>query len=511
METAAQALKRFKEAEGRREQWRSILQDAYDVAIPNKQTFTERAKGSNRAQHLYDSTAVEGVDRFASRIMSAMSPPWMQWSKLVAGSDIPEDDLDRVNEALEEATDILFDYINHSDFTSQVNESHHDLAISTGVLLIEEGNELYNEPLLKFTSIPLPEFYPGSPNARGLIETGWRKHKIPCERVPQFWPEAKMPDELIKLIEVKPETEVEIIDGIIDKRTNDGMIFEQYVIWKKEVIFSQTMKESPLIVYRWSVTPGEYYGRGPIINQLANIRTANKVKEYILRNAAFAVSGVYTGVNDTIFNPFNAQIVPGGIIPVSSNATANPSLAALPRSGDFNVGDLVLKDLQQDINEALFASPLGDLTDPVRSATENILRNQEMLRNAGASFGRLKSEFAEPVVRKAVIILVKNGLIAPMKVDGKQVTLNMESPLAKAEAMDDFSNSQVWFSMVAQLPPEMVAASVKVEELPKYWADKLGVPASLVRSKEERDQIAKMAAEAAQQQIQTGGSGGQIQ
>jgi hypothetical protein len=59
---------------------------------------------------------------------------------------------------------------------------------------------------------------------------------------------------------------------------------------------------------------------------------------------------------------------------------------------------------------------------------------------------------------------------------------------------------------VAQsLPPEVVAASVKIEDLPRYWQETLGVPASLVRSEDEVKQITESVQQAAEQSIEQGG------
>ena len=196
--------------------------------------------------------------------------------------------------------------------------------------------------------------------------------------------------------------------------------------------------------------------------------------------------------------------VPGVVIPVGSNMSQNPSLAPLQRSGDLGLGGLILEDLQNNIRKALFAEPLGDLTDPVRTATEVMLRNQEMLQNQGASFGRQKSELIEPVITAVIDILQSLGTIPELSVDGKEVTIRLSSPLAKAESMEAFQSGQVWFQSISVLPPEVVAATVKIEDLPRKWAEDLGIPAELVRSKEEVQQITETVQQAAEQSIEGG-------
>jgi hypothetical protein len=191
-------------------------------------------------------------------------------------------------------------------------------------------------------------------------------------------------------------------------------------------------------------------------------------------------------------------------MPVSSNDTRNPDISSLTPAGNIGLGDLIIDDLQNNIRKSLFVDPLGDVTDPVRSATENLLRDQEALKTQGASLGRQFSELIVPLVEATVDILRGRGDFPDIRVDGREVSIKQQSPLAKAQDLDDFQNSQIWFSNISQLPQEIVAASVKVEDLPGFWADKLGVPPSLMRSEDEKKQLAETVSQAAEAGIEEG-------
>ena len=72
----------------------------------------------------------------------------------------------------------------------------------------------------------------------------------------------------------------------------------------------------------------------------------NKTLELLLKNASIACAGVYTAADDGVINPSNIRITPGSIIPVARNGgPQGASLAPLPRSGDFNVSQIVINDL----------------------------------------------------------------------------------------------------------------------------------------------------------------------
>jgi len=53
-------------------------------------------------------------------------------------------------------------------------------------------------------------------------------------------------------------------------------------------------------------------------------------------------------------NPATVKIIPGAIIPVARNGgPQGESLKPLPRSGDFNVSQLIINDLVQNIKRML--------------------------------------------------------------------------------------------------------------------------------------------------------------
>jgi len=494
-------MKRVKNAKTTWELWRSLYQEAMDFAAPQRSTFHQFSPGQRKNRHIFDSTAVVGLEQFANRIQHSVIPPWRQWMEFAPGSDVPEDKKKQVSTKLEKATTVFFKYLNHSNFSTEVIPSLSDYGIGTGAIMIEEGI-FAEEEALKFSNVPLAELYVED------LKNVWRNQEIEVGKIKENWPGADLPATCETMLREDPQKKVKIINGMMFN-TKDRKYYHVVILEKDEkVIYVQKFDSQRLIVFRWHLTPGEVYGRGPILQVLADIRTINKVKQFMLENAAIQMVGLYTGINDGIFNPNTVRITPGVVIPVGQNGVQNPSLQALPRAGDLGLGSLVLEDLQANIRKTLFVEPLGDITDPVRSATEIMLRNQEMLKQAGASLGRLKTELIEPLVSACVDVLKSRGLFPNIKIDGKDVTLKQTSPLAAAEDQEDFQNSQVWFNSVAQLGnvlgPEAIMGSVKVEELAGYWADKLGVPEDLIRDENDRKKFAQAVISAAQTQM--GGS-----
>jgi hypothetical protein len=234
---------------------------------------------------------------------------------------------------------------------------------------------------------------------------------------------------------------------------------------------------------------GEIYGRGPLITALPDIKTLNKTKELVLKNASLAIAGVYTAADDGVLNPNTVKITPGAIIPVARNGgPQGASLQALPRSGDFNVSQLIINDLVQNIKRILLDESLPPDNMSARSATEVVERMKELSQNLGSAFGRLINETMIPLVSKILEVMDERGLIdMPLRVNGLEVKVVPVAPLAMAQNMEEI-NTIIQYLQMMQDPAMGTDGqlAVKTDMLVDYIGDKLGVPASVRNTAAER-------------------------
>ena len=141
--------------------------------------------------------------------------------------------------------------------------------------------------------------------------------------------------------------------------------------------------------HRQAWSPQQAIGRGPLLSALPDIKSINVTKKLILQNASLAISGVYTAADDGVLNPETVSVKPGSIIPVARNGgPQGESLKALPRGGDFNVGQMVLEDLKMSIKQILLDDTLPSDNMSARTATEMSHRISTLATQMGASFGR---------------------------------------------------------------------------------------------------------------------------
>ncbi len=509
LENGEALLTRRAKAAARKDLWRDYYRECYEFTMPQRETFNFNSPGQRKNLHLYDSTGQEMTYLAANNAQALLCPSWKHWSMLAPGGAVPKEESEDpdVLEQLQEATDILFNYINHSNFSTIIPEVLLDFMVGTCALSIDEGDD--DDPLV-FDAIPLStiELEEG-PNSR--IETTWMKRCPLARNLIRTYPGMKLsdlPHGLQEQIKKKPDTEVNVIQGCVyhpKSRRYYGTVVQESskaIIWRYDYEDS-----SPKIVARASVISGEIYGRGRVMMALPNIKTLNVMQEYLLRHSALQVAPPYTAISDGVLNPYTAQLVPGSVIPVASNDNGNPSLRVLETGGNFQITDAIMEALRGSVRRILLGAQQSE--GPVKSATQWAIEDRNRLWDMGSEFGRAQAELFSPIIARCVWILQKRGKMPRIKVDGKLVTLKFVSPLARAQDQEDLLALQQTLELGAaaanvagQAGQAAMAMSFKLEALPAWITKRTGLDASLVRTEQEQKSMAGQAKQMMEQQQQ---------
>jgi Trp operon repressor len=491
-------LKRYKKAEGIKDYWKEKFEEAYEYTMPQRESFFEETPGSRRTDKIFDETAVVGIQEFASRLQAGMTPTFARWADFEAGSEIPEEMRPSINEELDTITAYVFEILQSSNFNTEVHEAFMDLAIGTGCLLVEEGDAV--NPL-KFNAIPLPRLTLNN-GPDNKIDQIFRTRYVDYEDLQTVYPRGLIPVEVLQRSK-NSRSKCLVIEGTM--RLYDEPNVEKYrycvVLPKEKVMIEERILEgnssNPYIVFRWNKASGEVYGRGPVFNAMAAIKTTNLTVELILQNAQMAVSGIYTFEDDGVINPDNIQLVPGSLIPVSPGSKG---LVPIAGAGDFNVAQLILSDMRQNIKKALYMEALGKPEGTPMSATEVSERMADLSRQIGSSFGRLQSEFVTPLLKRIIRILTKQGRIELPRIDGKEVKVVPRSPLAKAQHQQDVADVTRFNEIIGMtFGPQMLNMIVKQDEVAKYLAEKMNLPEKLIRDPAEQQELANQLQSMSQQ------------
>ena len=516
-----QVMRRIKAAEGNKELWNPIIRECYTFSIPERNTIDKWSPGAQK-NHAFDATAIDSLSDYANRMESQLVPPGLQWMRLEAGSDFdsnnPKEEAElktqqqEVDKYLDSTTNVLFNHINSSNFSSQIHEAFLDLGISTGAIIVEPGDGIQSN--LNFRSVSLSEIIIER-TQKGIVDTVWRSITLQAGDIKKTWPNAKLSPKLKKLIKDKPAEDISFYEGVM-LNENAGFSnnrYESIVMYpdEKKFLVQQYLESSPWIVFRESTIPGESYGRGRVMRCLPDIKTLNKMTEDYLKGLNFQANPIFTATDDGIINPYTFKLKTGTVNPVGSNDNQNPSLRQMPVTGNIQLLEFAMRGLQDNIRRTLLSKPFGSIEEtPVRTATEMSIRNADQQQVISGATGRIQVELLERVVKRSVYILKQAGKIADFKIDGKEVKIKYTSPAARGQDEQELAVIGRFMEFMGMFPPEIVNEKIKVEEMPAAIADVMGLPKSLQRSdfeiqtmKQEQQAQQQAMMQAQQAQIQS--------
>jgi hypothetical protein len=396
----------YKRAIGLREPWISRWEDAHRYTMPTSDVDLAT---------LYDATASDAADNLAASIYTLLTPPESMWLQLVRESELSPD--------ADYATSVLRAHLNDSNFYTTIHQCYMDLVTLGTACLFMGQNPIGASSAFNFTAIPVSDIAI-LPNA--IFHTTSMSANEVMEKYPTWTPPANLRDS----IKNDPEIQLKLVQSLVGT---------EFTAWldvggdiENNIVSTGTFETNPYIVFRWSVASGELYGRGPIMRALPDIKTANKVVELVLKNATIAVSGIWQADDDGVINLNNINLTPGAIIP---KAVGSSGLTPLTSAANFDVSQIILKDLRERIRHTLLVDRLGLLSEKEMTATEIMARNADMMRILGATYGRLLHEFIRPLCDRGLQILSSRGLIPEIKLNS-DAELKYIAPIAQMTATE---------------------------------------------------------------------------
>jgi hypothetical protein len=486
---------RADEAHGRRKLWHSVLNEAYTMTNPFRNPYDGREKGAPASMNaLFDSTALLSTFRTTNRLLMDLVPPDQEWLGLVTGPAldlrISQPEKEQVEATLEIIQSLVSMVFRGERFVNAIWEVFLDMLISgLGAMLVLEDVNNDQEPVI-FQCVSQAEI---------AVEDGpdgsecavYRYPEMKVRNIKRMWSEAKFNDELNEMMkdDKSKNKNVKLLEACVkDPKTGQWIYKVMYRAKESDpfVMLERTYATNPWILFRYSKIPGCEYGPGPVLLSLPDIRTANKVMEFLLKNAALALSGMYLVRDDGVINPDNVQIVAGGMVAVQSTGGPNASMVPLTTNREFDLGQIILRDLQGKVKQGLFDVSLPAADGTRRSATEIIERMRMLTQDVGGAIGRMTSALVA-LVRRVVDVMGTRGLIPPIKIDNFALRVQVNSPLAQSQQLQQVQKIVQWIEICKAVGGDDLTALVaKLEDILVWIAKQVGVPNALVRNQSER-------------------------
>lgn len=502
----SQFQKRYQSAQQVAYLWMALHSACYFYAIPNRDKFwrPKEQQGEMRGARVYDTTAIESVKTFVSKMHTAMTPPQTQWGYMALDEDWAEqnpDDAKAAQQMLDDYMMRLFGYIHDSNFDVVINECYFDLSVGTACLVVNSYTD--KMPLL-FTSIPMDKLAVEEATT-GRLESWYRWWEdVKINEIKIRWPKARIPDELYQdTLQDKDATVRMIYEGVMYVAT-DEKPYHYVVCTDMDILYEESFEINPGIVWRFQKTNDDIFGRGPVMDALPSIISLNELARIELAAANLNTFKPYMGFSDAVFNPHTFVMQPMTIIPIAPiGAQGQVPLIPLPDSSAPQFSQLTIQDLRMQIRSLLFADspvPNGpqDSKQPA-SATELMMNQQMLAQRIGPLFSRLQQEFLYPLIERVSFVLEKMGLLPRPRIKGAKITFQYRSPLALAKGQEQIARFTQYVQLLQGISgPEMAQIYINSAEYPYIIADLMQLDPRFLNSPDK----VKQATENLQAQMQ---------
>lgn len=507
-------IRTFKKMVLQREPLEQYWRDAFDYSYPIRGQGLTNKDGSgtdNAAQaratqaKLFDSTATDACRLLASSMISGLTPSTSQWFMLgvpnVSDSNIPRD----ARSWLQKSSETLHSMIHGSNFNAQALEFFVDIAIAGQCGLYVERPDTGG---LYFEHWPLSSLYCRDSLRQEMIDTVFRTIKLTAGEAREKFGEAKLSEPILEMLERDEHSLQEfqfvhvIRPRMIKGKQSNGKLNKQlpfesvYVCMKtKKVVHESGYHEFPAIIPRWMTIPDTDYAVGPLNDALPDVKTVNKVVEMTLQNGEMQIAGMYVMKDDNVLNPNAVRIGPRRIVMVRDTN----DFKAIPSAGNFNVAAVEIKRLQAQIKRIMMSDELAPADRPQMTAEEVRSRTQMIRQILGPVFGRLQSEFLNPLIRRCFGLAFRAGDLGMPPESLKQYDFmpNYKSPLARAQRLDDvdaMDRYEARLSVAAQISPDVL----DLYDMDKAYykrAELVGLPVDLIREERDVEMLRKKRAE----------------
>lgn len=391
METLENVLYKFKIAKENREDndFMSRLEEAYKYACPRR--YNQKADPTSE---IYDNTAIYAVQSRVASNHEALFPAFREWiAEEPVGTYDKADELS-LKQQISKRCKNAHRAIELSNFHTEIEDTLTDALFSDGAILVFKGTP---EMPLKFEVPAWDSFYTlddmnGEPNNNFLAR------KLTVKEIKYKWPKANLSN--------LPETneKKEVIDGYTYDESTQKYTYS--VILNNERIFASEEKSSPWVIFNQRKRIRKTAGWGQVLDSMGDIRTTNLVKEYLLKNAAFAIGGIWQADDDGVLNPDNIKLEPGIIIP---KAVGSQGLQNLYTNVNMDLTQFVLRDMTDGIKKNVQGSALPEFTQGIRTASEYQMRDAEMKKIELPLMLQL-AQGAKRLMRRIFYILESNDM-----------------------------------------------------------------------------------------------------
>lgn len=498
----------------RRSPWDSAWQSLAEHFLPTRCRLGP--EDENRPllnKRLVDATGILAMRTLAAGLHGGMTSPARQWFRLslddadLADSRAGQLYLDEVERRMR----VVFQ---RSNFYNAMHTLYAELGTFGTAFVFELA-----DPRHGFRFLPLcAGEYALDTDAARRVDTVFRRSSMSLRQIEEAFGPHVLPDSLRQAARRTPDQRQTVIHAVFPRRGRRPGLLTAAAMPVASVYWLEGREgnATPLRVSgfcdfpgfgpRWDVAGNEVYGRSPAMDSLPDCRMLQQMGITTLKAIHKAVDppmSVSAGLRSV-----GLDLTPGGINYVDSLPGQNPQAATplLQLKPELAQSRQAMQAVQEQIRAGLY-NDLFRLILEGRSkvtASEIAAREEEKMVLIGPVLERLHDELFIPLIDRTFSLMQRLDMLPPCPPElvGRRLKVEFVSLLAQAQKLVGSGATDQYLSLTLRAAAAWPEAldSLDVDNMLDTYARNLGLPVSITRSRQEREQLRQARAEAQQQQ-----------
>lgn len=469
---------------------------------------------------LRDTTAIIAAQREAASIHGAIVSPSLKWFDYEwLDSEVQADQESAV--FIQGATGIAYDELYQANFDPEISSFFQDcVGVGTSGLSCEaEKESLTDWRGLNFDCLPIKELFHVEDHRNRVLRLyrvySWNIDQIVAKFGLSNLPEAMQEREKAATgRDQRYEVAFVIYHRInpdLDTWPEGTLAADQRPVGAKWIITEPQCEvtsdggpigyyEFPAFIGVWERTSGSKWGHSPGMIMAPTAKYLNAVMEMIEIARMKTIDPSSLATERGVVGKVN--LFPGGVTIVKD---IEKSLKPYESGANINVGENEVRDLRQMIKDAFHYDELQLKDSPAMSATEAQIRYELMNRILGPTLARIQTDVLDPLLLRVFKILLRNnrfGKIPDMvKKKKAQLRIKYSGPLMRAQKTDEVTAMERYIATIgamAKVFPSIVNL-IDPYKVGREIATRLNIPASIMRTATEVQQLEAKQQEAQQQ------------
>jgi hypothetical protein len=464
--------------------WKSLwdldLRECYFFASPQRQRQIQSTSAPS-LQRLLDAAelntdlAFELCEDFATEVINTYMPEAQPWCERGAGMYVTDEQFADISDEVRKQDAVIFKGMKASNLYPELSKAFDpDLAVGTVGMWIEPPRP--GEAIV-CSAIPIREFEVnlgpyGEIDDRFAIRYT-RNSYVRTLVGEEIW--GKIDAETKKLIEDKPSTRTEVRWGFWRDWQRAEETWKHVVMVGKKLVHDADLVgegSCPLLIFRWNPNPDWPWGHGPLMKGLPSLRQVDELEAARIDNADLALRPPITYPDDS-FTEIEQGLEPGMAYPIRpGHESAVKAIYAPPPP---NAANYAYEEKEHRLRRMFFIDfpqQSGDTPPTLGQWLDEMARAQRRIGRPGLTFWR---EGPAKIFLRFQYLLQRAGVIQPVKVDGKTVSLMPYNPAQRAAEQQEIAMAVHGLQLCAQFWPEEFKVWIDGQATMKNLLDKLRV------------------------------------